>query len=97
LKGGPRKGSGRPRKCPDTVRDKVVRLSITDSELAVLEILAEQWDVPIATAAYGLFADQIASCRRSKPLALPQKLVYAASAILAKYEPEVRLSGRETS
>lgn len=88
-RGGPRLHSGRPKKCPDTVRDRIVRISITDSEHAILEILAEQWDVPVATAAYGLFADQIARCRRSKPLAMPEKLIYAASRIVAKYEPEL--------
>ena len=87
MRGGPRMGAGRPNKCPDTVRNRVVRISITDSELAALQILAEQWDVPVATAAYGLFADQIAICRRAKPLAMPAKLVYAASQIVARHKP----------
>jgi hypothetical protein len=71
-----------------------VRISITDTEHSVLELLAEQWHVPVATAAYGLFADQIATCRRAKALAMPEKLVYAASLIVAKHEPEL---GREAS
>jgi hypothetical protein len=90
MRGGPRKGAGHPRKCPDTVRDCIVRISMTDSELAALESLAEQWDVPVATAAYGLFADQIARCRNSKPLAMPEKLIYAASRIVAKYPAELK-------
>jgi hypothetical protein len=65
-------------------------MSITDAEHEVLEILAEQWGVAVATAAYGLFADQIAKCRRIKPLAMPDKLIYAASRIVAKYEPELQ-------
>lgn len=90
MRGGPRQGAGHPKKCPDTVRDKIVRISMTDSELAVLEMLAEQWDVPVATAAYGLFADQIARCRNAEPLAMPEKLVYAASRIVGKYPAALR-------
>jgi hypothetical protein len=89
MRGGPRHGAGRPKKCPDTVRDRIVRISVTDTEHEVLEILAEQWDVPVATAAYGLFADQIARCRNMKALAMPEKLVYAASRIVSKYPPEL--------
>jgi hypothetical protein len=63
---------------------------MTDSELSVLETLAEQWDVPVATAAYGLFADQIARCRNSAPLSMPEKLVYAASRIVAQYPAELQ-------
>jgi hypothetical protein len=63
---------------------------MTDSEFTVIEILSEQWDVPVATAAYGLLADQIANCRKSEPLAMPEKLIYAASRIVAKYEPELQ-------
>ena len=84
-------GAGRPKKCPDTVRDRVVRISITDSEHEILEILAAQWDVPVATAAYGLFADQIAVCRRAKPLAMPEKMIFAASRIVAKYQTRAQL------
>ena len=89
MRGGPRRGAGRPCKSPDFVRDRVVRISITDAEHECLEILAEQWEVPVATAAYGLFADQIAKCRRIKPLAMPEKMIYAASRIVAKYEPQL--------
>lgn len=95
MNGGARKGSGRPKKCRDTVRDRMVRISITDSEFEVLEILAEQWDVPVATAGYGLLADAIGNCRKSKPLAIPDKLIYAASRIVARYKPAVqREAGR---
>jgi hypothetical protein len=74
------------------VRNKIVRLSVTPSELEVLELLAVQWDVPTATAAYGLLADCIAKCRRQKALAMPEKIIYAASRIVAKYEPELQES-----
>lgn len=90
TRGGPRKGAGRPKHCSDVVRDRVVRICLTDSELAVLEILGEQWDVPTATAAYGLLATCIADCRKATPLALPEKLIWAASCVIAKHQPELQ-------
>jgi hypothetical protein len=73
----------------DLVRDYQLRVCITATEREVLELLAEQWDVPTATAAYGLLADSIARCRRSRAvLTMPDKLIYAASRIVAKYQPE---------
>ena len=92
MRGGPRFGAGRPKnkKCPDTVRDHVVRVSMTESEYEVLAVLGEQWNLPVATAAYGLLADQIATCRNEDPLAMPEKLIYAASVIVAKHKPEQR-------
>ena len=94
MRGGARKGAGNPgKKCRDLVRDRTVRICITDTEHEVLEILSEQWDIPLSTAAYGLLADQIATCQRSKPLALPEKLVYAASLIVAKHQPELKQRG----
>lgn len=89
TRGGPRAGSGRPPKLRDTVRDKIIRVSVTQTEYEVMELLSDQWDVPVATAAYGLLADQIASCRKAKDLAMPEKLFYAASQIVAKYKPIV--------
>ena len=88
--GGARAGSGRPPKARDTVRNKMLRLSVTHSDLEVLKLLGEQWDVPVATAAYGLLADCIAKCRRQKALHMPDKIIYAASRIVAKYEPELQ-------
>lgn len=90
TRGGPRTGAGRPPKARDTVRNKLLRLSLTESELEVLAMLGEQWDVPTATAAYGLLADCIAKCRRQKALTMPDKMIYAASRIVAKYEPELQ-------
>jgi len=58
--------------------------------MEVLNLLAKQWDVPMGTAAYGLLADCIAKCRRTKALAMPHKLIYAASRIVAQYEPELQ-------
>jgi hypothetical protein len=72
------------------LRDRVIRVSVTDAEYTVIALLAEQWDVPVATAAYGLLADQIANCRKEKALAMPEGLIYAASRIVAKYEPELQ-------
>ena len=88
--GGARTGSGRPPKARDTVRNKMLRLSVTHSELEVLQILGEQWDVPTATAAYGLLADCIAKCRRGKAPPMPERLVIAASRIVSRYEPELQ-------
>lgn len=86
-------GSGRPPKGRDTVRNRVVRMHVTPSEMEVLQMLAVQWDVPTATAAYGLLADCIAKCRRQtgrqKVLAMPDRIIYAASRIVARYEPEL--------
>jgi hypothetical protein len=73
----------------DTVRDKIIRVSVTQTEYDVMQQLADQWDVPIATAAYGLLADQIARCRKSRALAMPEKLYYAASLIVTRYKPRV--------
>ena len=88
--GGARRGAGRHPKARDTVRNKIVRLSVTPTEFEVLEMLGIQWDVPTGTAAYGLLADCIAKCRRQKALAMPEKIIYAASLIVAKYKPELQ-------
>ena len=87
TRGGPREGSGRPPKLKDTVRSQIIRVHVTPTEFDVLQLLADQWDVPVATASYGLLADQIAACRKAKALAMPEKLYYAASKIIAKHEP----------
>jgi hypothetical protein len=67
-----------------------MRISLTETEYEVLTMLGQQWDVPVATAAYGLLADCIAKCRRQKALAMPEKVIYAASRIVARYEPELQ-------
>ena len=90
TRGGPRAGSGRPPKMRDTVRDRMIRVSVTQTEYEVMQLLADQWGVPIATASYGLLADQIATCRKSKDLEMPEKLVYGASKIIAKYKPKLK-------
>jgi len=87
-RGGPRAGAGRPPKANDTVRNKLVRISVTHTEFEILEMLAVQWDVPVATAGYGLLADCIAKCRKNKAIAMPERVVIAASRIVAQYEPE---------
>jgi len=94
-KGGVRSGAGRPPKARDTVRSKILRMNLTETEYEVMRLLATQWDVPIATAAYGLLADCIAKCRRQKALTMPDKLIYAASRIVAKYEPELQENAHE--
>jgi hypothetical protein len=63
---------------------------LTQTEYEVLELLGRQWDVPTATAAYGLLADCIAKCRRTKALTMPDKMIYAASRIVASYKPEMQ-------
>jgi hypothetical protein len=90
TKGGPRAGSGRPPKLRDTVRNRILRVSLTETEFEVMELLAESWDVPTATAAYGLLADQIATCRKANALAMPERLIVAASQIVAKHQPELQ-------
>jgi hypothetical protein len=70
-----------------------MRISLTETEFEVLTMLGQQWDVPTATAAYGLLADCIAKCRRGKALAMPERLIYAASRILAEYAPKLEENG----
>jgi len=93
--GGPREGSGRPPKGRDTVRNRLMRISLTETEFDVLKMLGEQWEVPTSTAAYGLLADCIAKCRRTKALAMPDKMIYAASRIVARYGPQVSEKSNE--
>jgi pheromone shutdown protein TraB len=50
-------------------------------------LLAEQWDVPPATAAYGIFAEGLAKFRKVSPSS-PKNLVEAASRYIAKHKPE---------
>ena len=94
--GGARIGSGRPLKHRDTVRNRMVRISMTETEYDVLAMLAEQWEVPTSTAAYGLLADCIASCRRQKALAMPEKMIYAASLLVARYNPAAQENANDT-
>jgi hypothetical protein len=91
VKGGPRAGSGRPPKLKDTVRNKILRVSVTETEYEVMELLGKSWDVPTATAAYGLLADSIAACRKANALAMPERLIVAASQIVAKHKPEQQM------
>ena len=94
TRGGPRAGAGRPLKGKDCVRDRSVRIHVTETEMEVLELLAEQWAVPVATAAYGLLADCIAHCRKkNRAMSVPDNLVYNASRIIAKYETGSRAEG----
>lgn len=85
-RGGARAGAGRPLKSGDTARGKLVRIAITQTEHEVLELLSQQWGVPVATAAYGLLADSLAKCRKAKPLAIPRNMILAASQIIARHE-----------
>ena len=87
--GGPKHGSGRPPKLRDTVRNRLVRISVTESEWEVIQMLAKSWDVPTATAGYGLLADSIAAIRKRSPTAIPRDLLLAASAVVAKHQPEL--------
>ena len=55
--GGPRKGSGRkPTSREGTVRRNRVVVTLTDSELAALNRLAEAQRLPLGTMAYGFVA-----------------------------------------
>ncbi len=69
--------------------DTGVGLSVVVLGLArfrVLELLGDQWRVPIATAAYGLLSDSLAKIRNVKPMT-PQAVVLAASKIVAQHQP----------
>jgi hypothetical protein len=58
---------------------------MTEAEYDDMRMLAGQWDVPIATAAYGVFTDSLSRIRKCKPHS-PENLVIAASQMLAKHE-----------
>jgi len=66
---------------------------ITEPEYDDLVLLAEQWDIPVATAAYGIFADTMSRMRRVKPQS-PANLVLAASAMIAKHEGSLQSTKR---
>ena len=56
-RGGPRVGSGRPKGSggpPETVRRNRVVAMLTDRELAVLQRLADDAEVPVGTMLYEL-------------------------------------------
>ena len=82
MKGGPRNGSGRDRS--PASRTHQTRIMMTRAEFEDLELLSEQWDIPIATAAYGIFADSLARYRSVKPHS-PHSLVLAASRCIAQH------------
>ena len=83
MKGGPRKGSGRPpRHYP---RDKTIAVKVTQTEWERLTLLAERWNVPLATAAYGLLADQLSRVCNRVGDQLPHDLVEGASLAIRDY------------
>ena len=61
-RGGPRKGSGRPKGSGSTldVRRNRVVIMLTDSELAKLHRLADERRLPIGTTAYELVGRALA-------------------------------------
>lgn len=81
--GGPRHGSGKPPSAAS--RDHQIRIMMTEAEHDDIQLLAQQWDVPLATAAYGVFTSELSRIRRCKPHS-PVNLVLAASAAIAKHE-----------
>ena len=86
-KGGRRAGAGRRKTL--TSRDQQTRVMMTQAEHDDLTLLAEQWCVPVATAAYGIFADSLAKMRRVRPQS-PENLVLAASRAIARHEPAMQ-------
>jgi hypothetical protein len=82
-KGGPRHGSGKP--ISEIARRRQVRVMMTDPEYDDVVLLAQQWDLPVATACYGIFTEALSKMRRVRPQS-PSNLVYAASQFIAKHE-----------
>jgi len=62
-RGGPRPGSGRPRRPVAEVRRNRVVVMLTDAELATLHRLADEKGLPFGTVAYEIVARALA--RRS--------------------------------
>lgn len=82
-RGGPQKGSGRP--TSPVTRSHQVRIMMTEYEWDDVVLLAEQWDLPVATACYGIFCEALSKMRRKHPQS-PENLVLAASYYIAKHE-----------
>ena len=54
--GGPRRGAGRTPAPADTVRKNRVAIMLTDAELAKLQKLADEKELPLGTVAYEFVA-----------------------------------------
>ena len=83
MTGGPRHGSGRQTSA--AARSQQIRIMMTEPEYDDVALLAEQWDVPIATAGYGLFTESLSRIRRVRPQS-PENLVVVASRMIAKHD-----------
>ena len=75
-------GSGRPKN--PISRSRQMRIALTDEDCDYVEILAKQWNLPMATVIYGLFAQTLSICVRRKPQS-PATLVLAAAEYLAEH------------
>ena len=64
---------------------------MTQEEFDDLTLLAEMWDIPVATAAYGIFADEMSRFRNEKPHS-PENLVLAASRYIAKHVGDMNMT-----
>jgi len=60
---------------------------MTEVEFEDIKLLADQWEIPIATAAYGVFAEGLCKVRggRGRPVS-PENLVLAAARCLAQHD-----------
>ena len=54
---------GHPPSLPEINRNQPLSMRITLGDLADLRTIAEGWDVPVATAAYGLLGTELARAR----------------------------------
>ena len=62
-RGGPRRGSGRPRHPEGDVRRNRVVVMVTDGERAILHRMAETHQLPLATVAHRLMASALRRAR----------------------------------
>jgi len=65
--GGPIRGSGRAPLAPETRRSELLRLMLRRGELADLRAIADQWQVPAATAAWAILHSELRRFRSLCP------------------------------
>jgi len=85
MNGGPQRGSGRP-PIEDRyrVRSRGVRVMFRPGEHADLCEIAEQWDVPVATAIWAIISDQLARYWKRVPDLGEHGLAIAAASVVLR-------------
>ncbi len=87
-RGGARRNSGRLPNASSRV--KSIKIYMTEPEFQNVSLLAEQWDVPAATAAYGIFGEGFSRILRGQGrVHSPANLVLAASRIIAEHKGDM--------